>query len=487
MRIEDFLARHGLKANPFANAEEAQGDQVLLELLRSRQFRFGHPQWPKFLGDPPGNQTSVVFGFKGSGKTAMRLALHAAIDAHNKESAGDRVLVVEYDEFNSYLSSWKAHIDRALVRHQRFRDKLLGRPAATASQAQHWRLSHHIDAILAEISRLLPGIVAESSTNPRRWPRQIKYDLLYIAMVYLPGRSNDYVRTIRGLEGALFNGAARFRDALLEVLTSLFTLGGYFAYRFGHAQGLARRLAHRVQVLDRDVPDRRWALQMLPLSYLKNQPLTEDVLDPTDEARRYEMLEKVSRVARQAGFTRIVVVIDKVDEPAMVHGDYERMSDFIKPLWNNKLLQTSGIQFKMLLPAQIYKTIRKAGSDLLNAARLDKANMIHPLTWSGEHLYEILSERAGVCRETHDGLEFDLRSLFDPEITREEMVTAIGKTRIPRYAAKFMNRALGEACQVILAQDAGEKAPVIPRSIFYKVAAEIEADMRNDAQDLLEV
>lgn len=487
MRIEDFLARHGLKANPFANAEEAQGDQVLLELLRSRQFHFGHPQWPKFLGDPPGNQTSVVFGFKGSGKTAMRLALDAAIEQYNKDTPDGRVLVVEYDEFNSYLSSWKAHIDRALARHRRFWDRMLGRPAPTASQAQHWRLSHHIDAILAETARLLPKIVASSPTSPRRWPRQVKYDLLFLAAVYLPGRSNDYVQAIRDLDASLFNGASRFRDALLEVLASIFTLGGYAIYRFVHAQDLARKFAHRVQVIERDVPDRRRALRILPVSYLKNQPLTEDVLDPTDEARRYEMLDKVSRVVRQAGYTRIVVVIDKVDEPAMVHGDYERMSDFIKPLWNNKLLQTSGIQFKMLLPAQIYKTIRKAGSDLLNAARLDKANMIHPLTWSGEHLYEILSERAAVCRETHDGLDFDLRSLFDPEITREELLATIGKTRIPRYAAKFMNRALGEACQATLAQDVGDKAPVIPRNVFHKVAAEIEAEMRNDAQDLMEV
>ena len=77
MRIEDFLTRHGLTIHPFANAEEAQGDRVLLDLLQSRQFHYGHPQWPKFLGDPPGNQTSVVFGFKGSGKTAMRLALRS--------------------------------------------------------------------------------------------------------------------------------------------------------------------------------------------------------------------------------------------------------------------------------------------------------------------------------------------------------------------------------------------------------------------------
>ena len=50
-----------------------------------------------------------------------------------------------------------------------------------------------------------------------------------------------------------------------------------------------------------------------------------------------------------------------------------------------------------------------------------------------------------------------------------------------------MNRAIAEACQTILARDLGEKTPVIPRGVFYKVAAEIETEIRNDAQDLLEV
>jgi hypothetical protein len=487
MRIEDFLTRHGLTINPFANAEEAQGDQVLLDLLQSRQFHYGHPQWPKFLGDPPGNQTSVVFGFKGSGKTAMRLSLGAAIEDYNKQRSEGRVLVVNYDEFNAYLSSWKAHIDRALLRHRRFRDRVLGRPVPAASQAQHWRLAHHIDAILAEIARKLPEILAGSNTSVRRWPNRLKYDVLFLAAVYLPGRSNDYVQALRRLYATLFGAGGNLRNDLVYVLATTFTLGGYMAYRFGHAQGLAKRFANRVQILDRDVSDRRWAFQLLPLGYLKNQPLTEDVLDATDESSRYEMLEKAVNIVHQAGYARIVVVIDKVDEPSMVHGDYDRMSDFIRPLWNNKLMQTSGIQFKMLLPAQLYKTIRKGDSNLLNAARLDKANLIHPLTWSGEQLYEILSERAAVCRQDRDGLEFNLRSLFDADISRDEIVAALGKTRIPRYGAKFMNRTIAEACQTILAQDIGDKIPVIPRGVFYKVAAEIETEIRNDAQDLLEV
>lgn len=488
MRIEDFLAKHNLRCNPFANAEEAQGDWILLELIKSRQFRFGHPQWPKFLGDPPGNQTSVVFGFKGSGKTAMRLSLDAAIHEHNRHAPDSRVLVVPYDEFNTYLSSWKTHLDKALARHQGFWQRMRGKPAQTATLEHHWRLAHHIDAILAEIMHRLPQVLAGSPSHPRLWPRQVKLDALFLTAVYWPGRSNEYVQTVRAMHHMLFSHSARLGQKLRYILASVFTLGGYFAYRWGQAQAIARRLARRVQVLERSVPDRRWALRRLSLGYLRSQPLTEDSLSPTDEASRYEMLNKIMGIAKQAGYARIVVVIDKVDEPSMIQGDYDQMSDFIKPLWNNKLLQTSGIQFKMLLPAQLYKTIRKAGGDLLNIARLDKANMIHPLTWSGEQLYEILCERAAVCRDSANGdLSFDLQQLFDPQITREQLISTLARTRIPRYAAKFMNRVLAESCQTMLSSDVKDQVPHVPTNIFHKVAAEIETEIRNDAQDLLEV
>ncbi len=488
MRIEEFLAKHSLRCNPFANAEEAQGDWILMELIKSREFRFGHPQWPKFLGDPPGNQTSVVFGFKGSGKTAMRLSLDAAIHEHNRYAPDSRVLVVGYDEFNTYLASWKAHLDKVLAKHQGFWDRFRGRPAATASLEQHWRLAHHIDAIMAEIMRRLPQVLAASPGHPRLWPKQIKFDALFLAATYWPGRSNEYVQTIRSLRRTLFSPTARFRQRLRSTLAAIFTLGGYFAWRWGQAHTIAKRLARRVQVLERDVPDRHWALRQLPPGYLRSQPLTEDSLSPVDEASRYEMLNKLIGIARHAGYSRIVVVIDKVDEPTVIQGDYDQMSDFIKPLWNNKLLQTSGIQFKMLLPAQLYKTIRKAGADLLNIARLDKANMIHPLTWSGEQLYEILCERAAVCRENRDGeLSYDIQGLFDPQLTKEQLISTLARTRIPRYAAKFMNRVLAESCLVTLSSDVKDSVPRIPMNIFHKVAAEIETEIRNDAQDLLEV
>ncbi len=487
MRIEDFLARHGITTNPFANAEEAQGDEVLMRVLEKKNYQFGHPQWPKFFGDPPGNQTSVVFGLKGSGKTAMRLALEFAINVHNKRHPNKRVLVVPYDDFNRYLDNWRTRVDQLKKNARGFWGKLFGKAAGKATLAEDWKLAHHVDAILSETTHKFEEMLAHENVDATKWDDHTKYDLLFLAAVYTPSSASDYTRKIEGLYHSLFPGGVRFKTSFWGWITAIATLGIAPLYRWIHANGLAHRFRDSVEVVERDIADLRWALQKLPLGYLESEPLLAKLVDRNNEASRYELLNKLVHVSRTAGYARVVVVIDKVDEPSMVHGNYDRISEFILPLWNNKLLQTSGVHFKMLLPAQLNRTIRKAHGDLLNTARLDKANMIYPFTWSGKHLHEILSERATACLSEQKNGEFDLHTLFAGDVSRDELVLELDRARIPRYAAKLMNRSLSEACENILSHEVAEgELPKISGRVFHRVATEIATEMRNDTQDLLE-
>jgi hypothetical protein len=59
--------------------------------------------------------------------------------------------------------------------------------------------------------------------------------------------------------------------------------------------------------------------------------------------------------------------------------------------------------------------------------------------------------------------------------------------RIPRYASKFMNSLITEACDSILAGDPGADKPLIPADVFYRVSNRVENEIRNETQDLLEV
>ncbi|MFM7809316.1 MAG: hypothetical protein ACKPEA_15510, partial [Planctomycetota bacterium] len=95
MNAEEFLERHGLAVNPFA-AEDAVQDAVLGRATEA----WRHPDFAKILGDPAHPSPTVVFGERGSGKTALRLQMERALETWNREHKGDRVLVVDHDDFD---------------------------------------------------------------------------------------------------------------------------------------------------------------------------------------------------------------------------------------------------------------------------------------------------------------------------------------------------------------------------------------------------
>src|SRR3954451_18369810 len=129
MKTEQFLRHHGIAGNPFSE-EDAQTDTVF---KRRCLGTIHHPAWDKFFGSPADPSTALVFGEKGSGKTALRLQAAAELDSYNREDPDARVFVIEYDDFNPYLDHFFAAT--------RSRD--------AADALRRWRLQDHMDAILA--------------------------------------------------------------------------------------------------------------------------------------------------------------------------------------------------------------------------------------------------------------------------------------------------------------------------------------------------
>src|SRR5262249_40304679 len=99
MKVQQLLTHHGIKENPFGQ-EDAQNDQVFKRHCLAATY---HPAWDKIFGSPEDPATAVVFGEKGSGKTALRLQIVCQIGRYNQEHPDQRILVVEYDDFNPFL------------------------------------------------------------------------------------------------------------------------------------------------------------------------------------------------------------------------------------------------------------------------------------------------------------------------------------------------------------------------------------------------
>ena len=131
MKVQQFLAHHGIKDNPFGQ-EDASSDQVFKDHCLSATF---HPSWDKIVGTPGDPSTAVVFGEKGAGKTALRLQIVDHIRTHNLAHADKRTFVIEYDDFNPFLDC--------------FHERMASFGASPERTLARFRLWDHMDAILS--------------------------------------------------------------------------------------------------------------------------------------------------------------------------------------------------------------------------------------------------------------------------------------------------------------------------------------------------
>ena len=111
MKTQQFLEHHGIRTNPFAE-EDAQTDPVFKDYCILSTH---HPAWDKIYGNPAEPATSIVFGEKGAGKTAMRLQIVRHLAQYNADHPDERVWVIEYDDFNPFWKPSRLAIRRAMI------------------------------------------------------------------------------------------------------------------------------------------------------------------------------------------------------------------------------------------------------------------------------------------------------------------------------------------------------------------------------------
>ncbi|MFG0306230.1 MAG: hypothetical protein ACF8Q5_08460, partial [Phycisphaerales bacterium JB040] len=221
MNLSQFFQHWGIAENPF-RGEEARHDEVFARMERTaaaggmgsamagrgHDGASRHSDFEKIAGELTRCSTSVVFGEKGSGKTAIRLQLADAVHKHNQKAEKDRILLVSYDELNRFL-------DQLYARHAGG-----SKPADVGDVLAKTRLVDHMDAILSLattrlIGGLLAGVPDAAPLGPEPWKtaralsHAQKRDLLALQAVYdaadRDGRRTGQLRRrlrIGGLRGA---------------------------------------------------------------------------------------------------------------------------------------------------------------------------------------------------------------------------------------------------------------------------------------------
>lgn len=459
MKAQQFLEHHGIRCNPFAE-EDAQTDPVFKEHCIGSTH---HPTWDKIYGDPTEPSTSIVFGEKGAGKTALRLQIVKHLVEHNKTHPQARAYVIEYDDFNPFLD--------------RFRDRFGARRRRADKVLADWKLWDHMDAILAlGVTGLVDRVLeTKQSTDPptnefgaaelQALDRHQARDLLLLAACYdqssaetIKGRWNRLRRKLRyhswpaqwdfalGLVGtaAAFGLTAYLQrwewleTPWIYVLVAALWLPwiSRFVRRFWQAAGIVRH----VRVGKLVTNQLRKILMRFRAADLAGQPLPRK--QRTDD--RYEMLAKFQGILRTLGFQGIVVLIDRVDEPHMINGSVEQMRALLWPMLDNKFLKHPGIGFKLLLPIELSQFLDREDRDFYQRARLDKQNLIPSLEWSGEALFDVASARLKAC--ALPGNTPSLKEMFDPSIDERRLMDAFRGLRVPRHLFKFMYRLFVAHC-----------------------------------------
>jgi len=497
MDVERFLEEHGLTENPFG-AEEARHDPVFEKIVA--RAGMSHPELVKVLGNPDRPHTSVVFGEKGSGKTALRLLMAQRIMRHSNENPDRRTLLVAYDDFNPVLDTMAHNKSRHSSRRSRDPDRLLA----------SFRLEDHQDAILSlAVTKLVNAILGVDTHAPeamvtsgnmgekvRDLPRDSRVDLAVLAALYdSPRGGSGSLERWSKLKSRLkigFTMPLWFQQGVLVVLTSV-ALGLFVAmapftrdwFKLPKPPGWvapgavavaiialiawltlfssrlrvwrqARRIHKECLAVDRTRPQLQRMLADIPQKDRDGQPWPRSGADGTNS--RYEMTAKLIRVLAAFGHNALVVLIDRVDEPTLVAGRPERMRRLIWPMFDSKFLQQDGIGLKLLLPLELRYLIHKEDAAFFQEARLDKQSLVDRLAWSGATLYDLCSARLRACHRDKDS-DISLQDMFEEDVAREALIEALGQMQQPRDAFKMIYAVILAHCNNVTADDAVYRIP----------------------------
>jgi hypothetical protein len=197
-----------------------------------------------------------------------------------------------------------------------------------------------------------------------------------------------------------------------------------------------------VRVIHNQPNTLRQLLSRFQRSELAEQPVPSR--DRSDD--RYELLNKFQSILRSLGYTSIMVLVDRVDEPHLINGLADRMRDLLWPMFDNKFLKHPGIGFKLLLPIEVSYFLDRETKEFFERSRLDKQNLIRSLRWSGESLYDVANDRIQACAAPGTDHTPTLRDLFDDSVSDTELISSLAQLRVPRHLFKFIYRLLVDHC-----------------------------------------
>ena len=460
----DIWREHwGLKEEPFVH-EDADKDPVLARLNAAAV----HSSFDRLFGDPASPVPGIVFGEKGSGKSGLRRTMQRRLKAYSEAHPDQRTLVVEYIDFDPYLESLRRNTGIAA-----------GKKNTSAKLVEALQRSDHLDAILSlGVTQYCDELIAEPG-EVKRLDKRKRRDLVTLGHLYYRSDEQTRAEAMADLQKALgwFSGRPMMLQfgrtiltmlgVLLLVLPHLGFLGalldrfdgwsvqyptlsrvlgailvaGTWLWTWGTGlvlHGKARRTVHAIRVVPGSARPLAKFLATLP-------PVTRNELalpQSAEEESRFLLMKRFLGVLRGAGYASVFVLVDRVDESTFLEGRAEPMHAFIEPLLEHKLLQFDGLGLKMFLPIELSRLTVHATTDDLKRMRLDKANTVQELLWTGQELLGIANQRLQAAARGER--KVTLQDFFTDEVSENELREALHTMGTPRLCFGFLGTLFSE-------------------------------------------
>lgn len=439
MFTETWHRRWGLKQAPFAH-EDADRDP-LLERVDTWAV---HRSYERLLGSDGRPTSAVIFGERGSGKSALRRSVARGLAASGKSVA------VEITDVDPWLEIFQGRVAQG--------DSATDPTNAFAGLRRADLIDLFLSAALMRLGEVLEG-------DPARFKRLRSSDraqLTLLMAAYHPdwdGGRTEQVMGLLAVQGqwlrrALVNsmgivGAAACLaplmhlagwwplgpETILPVAASGAGLLGFLAARSVWLRIVARRTAVRIangmRITNPHGPLLRRVLIALPRRGANG--LSQE--SETTEEGRYRLLRGLIQLVRKMGWSGIEFLVDRIDESNLLGSRADCMGSFIDPVLEHKLLQLDGLGLKLFLPMELTPMVRGAGPERLRRMRLDKAALVDEMRWSGQELMELADRRLAAASH---GPAVCVADLLSKDLDVIEMRDALHGLGTPRLVFSFL-------------------------------------------------
>ncbi len=485
MFAKTWRSHWGLEGEPFVH-EDADKDPVLAKLSEACV----HSSFERLFGDPASPVPGIVFGEKGSGKSALRQAMLRRLGALPEDQ---RPLIVEYTDFDPFLE--------ALRQSQRIAP---GTKKTGPRLVESHTRADHLDAILSVATTQLTDALCEQPVRAKRLDARRRRDLLALAHLYY--RSDERTREEAAIQLRRALGDVRARSVLFRTLRIVLSIFAVMLFLVPHLEaipglssfapkpydpgpakvwyaagaallaivwgwtwvanfllgGQAGRAVKAVRVIEGDRKGLTRFLGRLTPAARRELTLPQEA---GEEEPRYLLLKRLVSGVQAAGYPSLFVLVDRVDESTFLAGRAELMQPFVEPILEQKLLQHEGVAMKLFLPVELGKLTFGASVDQLKRMRLDKANMVQELRWTGQELYEVANQR--LTAMAAEGKNPRMSDFFGEDVTESDVRDALESIGIPRMSFGFLGSLLAEHARD-LPEDLPEGDPrwKISRSTF---------------------